>query len=93
MVQEADCRLYEHAIEYQTPERVFSQKELADQLDRAIQTLPPLYREAFILKHVEGLSYEEISDLLGVDRDALKMRVYKARTQLSLELVKLRGEG
>lgn len=93
MEQEAEHRLSDRVIEHRTPDRIFSQKELADQLDRAIRTLPPLYREAFILKHVEGLSYEEISDILGVNRDVLKMRVYKARTRLSQELVELRDGG
>jgi RNA polymerase sigma-70 factor (ECF subfamily) len=59
-------------------------------LDRAIQRLPPLYREAFVLKHVEGLSYEEMQEIVGVNADTLKMRVYKGRLQLSRELVELK---
>ena len=51
--------------------------------------MPPLYREAFILKHVEGLSYEEMQEILGVNGDTLKMRVYKGRVQLSRELAEL----
>jgi RNA polymerase sigma-70 factor (ECF subfamily) len=73
-------------IEEQTPERALSQRQVAEQLERAIQRLPPLYREAFVLKHVEGLSYEEMEDILGVNGDTLKMRVYKGRVQLCREL-------
>ncbi len=73
-------------IEEQTPERVLSQRQVAEQLERAIQRLPPLYREAFVLKHVEGLSYEEMEDILGVNGDTLKMRVYKGRILLCREL-------
>lgn len=76
----------EQMIEGRTPERLLSQQQVADQLDRAIQRLPPLYREAFVLKHIEGLSYEEMEELLGVNGDTLKMRVYKGRVQLSREL-------
>ncbi len=81
----ADDQLAEHT----TPERLVSQQQVAEQLDRAIQRLPPLYREAFVLKHVEGLSYEEMAMLLGVSGDTLKMRVYKGRVQLSRELAEL----
>jgi RNA polymerase sigma-70 factor (ECF subfamily) len=55
-------------------------------LEQAIQRLPPLYREAFVLKHIEGLSYEEMEAILGVNSDTLKMRVYKGRLQLNRDL-------
>ena len=78
------------AAEERTPERLLSQQQVAAQLDRAIQRLPLLYREAFVLKHVEGLSYEEMQEILGVNGDTLKMRVYKGRLQLSRELAELK---
>ena len=37
----------------------------------------------------QGLGYDEIRDILGVNRDALKMRVYKARTLLCRSLAHL----
>ena len=64
------------------PEQEVSRKQLASHMEGAIQDLPELYREAFILKHVEGLDYEEMATILNVNRDTLKMRVYKARVQL-----------
>jgi RNA polymerase sigma-70 factor (ECF subfamily) len=78
------------AAEERTPERLLSQQQVAEQLDRAIQRLPPLYRAAFVLKHVEGLSYEEMQEIVGVNADTLKMRVYKGRLQLSRELAELK---
>jgi RNA polymerase sigma-70 factor (ECF subfamily) len=78
------------AAEERTPELLLSQQQVAGQLDRAIQRLPPLYREAFVLKHVEGLSYEEMQEIVGVNADTLKMRVYKGRLQLSRELAGLK---
>ena len=78
-----------HVAEEQTPERLLSQQQVAQELERAIQRLPPLYREAFVLKHVEGLSYEEMEEILSVNGDTLKMRVYKGRLQLSRELASL----
>jgi RNA polymerase sigma-70 factor (ECF subfamily) len=82
--------LDDRAVEDRTPERLLSQQQVAAQLDRAIQRLPPLYREAFVLKHVEGLSYEEMQEILNVHADTLKMRVYKGRLQLSRELAELK---
>lgn len=78
-----------HVAEDRTPERLLSQQQVAQELEQAIQRLPPLYREAFVLKHVEGLSYEEMQEILGVHGDTLKMRVYKGRVQLSRELAEL----
>ncbi|MGH7232271.1 MAG: RNA polymerase sigma factor [Nitrospiraceae bacterium] len=61
--------------------------------DQTVQRLPLLHREAFILKHVEGCSYEEIGDILMVGRETAKMRVYKARRRLCEELIGLRDHG
>lgn len=86
---DADEELDLHVAEDRTPEQLLSQQQVAQELDQAIQRLPPLYREAFVLKHIEGLSYEEMEAILGVSGDTLKMRVYKGRVQLSRELAAL----
>lgn len=75
----------------ETPLLELERVELAGTLDRGIQALPPLYRESFVLKHVEGLDYDEMSAILGVNRDTLKMRVYKARNLLCRSLAHLDG--
>jgi len=75
----------------ETPHWELEQGELAWELDKSIQALPPLYRESFVLKHVEGLDYDEMSAILGVNRDTLKMRVYKARNLLCQSLAHLDG--
>jgi RNA polymerase sigma-70 factor, ECF subfamily len=53
----------------------------------AIAKLPPDQREAFLLKHVEDLSYEEMQELTGARIPALKMRVLRAREELRRLLV------
>jgi len=75
----------------ETPHWELEQAELAWELDKGIQALPQLYRESFVLRHIEGLGYEEMSAILGVHRDTLKMRVYKARTILCQSLAHLDG--
>ena len=48
------------------------------ELQRAIDALDPDQREAFLLKHVEQLSYDEMAAATGVGVSALKMRVKRA---------------
>jgi len=61
-------------------------KVLDDELGRAIRAatdaLPEGYREVFLLKDVEGLSYEEISEMVGISIPAVKSRLHRARLAL-----------
>jgi RNA polymerase sigma-70 factor (ECF subfamily) len=57
------------------------------QVERALATLSAEKREAFLLKHVEGMSYEEMAAATGERIPTLKMRVHRARTAL-LEALK-----
>ena len=52
----------------------------------ALDQLEPAYREAFLLKHVEDLSYEEMAELTGTGISALKMRVSRACERLRVML-------
>jgi RNA polymerase sigma-70 factor, ECF subfamily len=71
---------------YSTPDEELDRTELRDDLDRALAALAPSLREAFVMKHVEGRSYEEMADLLGTTVGALKMRVHRAREALQVLL-------
>lgn len=53
-----------------------------EEIDRALQQLRPEQREAFLLKYVEELGYEEMSRMTGVGVSALKMRVMRACDRL-----------
>jgi len=53
-------------------------EEMSEQIELALSKLPPDQREAFLLKYVEEMSYEEISEATGVSVPALKMRVKRA---------------
>jgi RNA polymerase sigma-70 factor (ECF subfamily) len=67
---------------YATPDDDLDRGQLRDDLDRALKALPPTLREAFVMKHVEGRSYEEMGELLNTTVGALKMRVHRAREAL-----------
>ncbi len=72
----------DQASGYATPDEDLDRTELRQDLDTALAQLAPSLREAFIMKHVEGRSYEEMADLLGTTVGALKMRVHRAREAL-----------
>jgi RNA polymerase sigma-70 factor, ECF subfamily len=55
-------------------------------IDRALQDLDEELREAFLLKHVEQLTYDEMSEATGVGTSALKMRVKRACDRLRAAL-------
>jgi RNA polymerase sigma-70 factor (ECF subfamily) len=55
-------------------------------IDRAVQKLPARYREAFELRDLQELSYDEIGDVLGVPVGTVKSRVNRARNLLKDEL-------
>jgi RNA polymerase sigma-70 factor (ECF subfamily) len=61
-----------------------------EEISRALATLSPPLREAFLLKHVEGLSYEEMVTITGASLSALKMRVARACEQLRTQLKDVR---
>ena len=52
----------------------------------AIASLPELYREPFVLKHAEGMSYRQIGDLLGLPTDTVETRLVRARRLLREKL-------
>lgn len=60
--------------------------EVARAVTAALAALPAPQREAFLLKHVEGYSYEEMAEMLGGSVSALKMRVMRAREALQAML-------
>jgi len=63
-------------------EATFERGEQIALVQRALTTLSADKREAFVLKHVEGLSYEEMAAVTGERIPTLKMRVHRAREAL-----------
>jgi len=68
------------------PASVEEGRELAARLARAIARLPEPQKEAFVLHHVEGWSFPEVSTALGVPEGSLRRRVFEARASLRLWL-------
>lgn len=60
--------------------------ELGQAIQQATDRLPEGYREVFLLKDVEGLSYEQIAELTGDSVPAIKSRLHRARLALREEI-------
>lgn len=67
-------------------------EELRGLLTSALQALPSEMRDAFLMKHHEGRSYDEMADLAGASISAMKMRVHRAREALQESLKTLVGD-
>ncbi len=57
-------------------------KLLAEKTRAALERLPDLYREAFVLRDLEELGTSEVADLLRVDAATVRQRVHRARLML-----------
>lgn len=72
----------------QTPEEAFSEAEIAGVLNAEIRRIPPLLRNVFLLREVEGKSMEEVAASLGITVAAAKSRLLRARLELRARLSK-----
>lgn len=72
----------EHTHELADSQDLAERLALRDTLGAALAGLPPLLREAFLLRHHLEYSYEEIAEVSGASVSAVKMRVLRAREAL-----------
>src|SRR5579883_927560 len=61
------------------PERELGQRELRDEIERALNALTEEQRSLILLKGVKNLSYEEIGDVLGQSENQVRGKLYRAR--------------
>jgi RNA polymerase sigma-70 factor, ECF subfamily len=63
-----------------------ARKEMNECIRRYIDNLPPPYRSAVVLSEDEGLTNQQIADVLGISLDTVKIRLHRARSRLRSEL-------
>ena len=61
--------------------------EIRGQIKQALFELEPHYRTVIVLKHLQGLSYREVAELIGVPEKTVKSRLFTARSRLRNILV------
>lgn len=69
-------------IDRHNPSDRFVQNEFFDELDRALQSLSPRQRRAFILSEFENLPYEQIAQIEGIKIGTIKSRINRAKKKL-----------
>ena len=70
----------------QSPEQAVMRTELARVLETAIGRLPEVFRPAFVLREIEGLSVAETAQALGLAEATVRTRLHRARLRLQAEL-------
>jgi RNA polymerase sigma-70 factor, ECF subfamily len=69
------------------PDDVVQQGEVRARLRRALETLPPAWRKAVVLRDLEELSYEEVAEQLDLPLGTVKSQISRGRSRLAAALV------
>jgi len=70
----------------ETPEAVLASKEIAAAVNSAIEALSEDLRQAVTLREIEGLSYEEIAEVMNCPIGTVRSRIFRAREAIALRL-------
>jgi RNA polymerase sigma-70 factor (ECF subfamily) len=73
-------------------DELYARRQLGQAVDRALEQLPPDYREVVLLRDVEGLTAPETAKVLGIKVQAVKSRLHRARAALRMQLAPALGE-
>jgi RNA polymerase sigma-70 factor, ECF subfamily len=69
-----------------TPESLLASKEIAAAVNAAIEALSDDLRQAVTLREIEGLSYEEIAEVMNCPIGTVRSRIFRAREAIALRL-------
>jgi RNA polymerase sigma-70 factor, ECF subfamily len=70
----------------ETPDAVLASKQIAAAVNSAIEALSEELRQAITLREIEGLSYEEIAELMDCPIGTVRSRIFRAREAIALRL-------
>ncbi|RZT09697.1 RNA polymerase sigma-70 factor, ECF subfamily [Duganella sp. CF402] len=76
----------EHLRDINTPESMLASKQIAQTVNAAMDALPVDLRTAIALREIEGLSYEEISDIMACPIGTVRSRIFRAREVIADKL-------
>ncbi len=75
----------------ETPEALLASKEIAQAVNAAIEALSEDLRQAIMLREIEGLSYDEIAELMNCPIGTVRSRIFRAREAIAQRLRPLLG--
>ena len=70
----------------ETPETILAAKEIAATVNSAMEALPEELRQAVTLREIEGLSYEEIAEVMNCPIGTVRSRIFRAREAISAKV-------
>ncbi|AJP48370.1 RNA polymerase sigma factor RpoE [Rugosibacter aromaticivorans] len=70
----------------ETPERLLMTKQIGETVNAVVEALPEDLRTALTLREIEGLSYEEIADVMDCPIGTVRSRIFRARDAIALKL-------
>ncbi len=70
------------AADQPDPEQASHSAEITRNVHLALKGLDPEYRALVVLKHLQGLSYREIAEIVGISEQRVKSRLFSARQKL-----------
>jgi RNA polymerase sigma-70 factor (ECF subfamily) len=82
---EPDARIEAAAVQ-DTPEEAVRRQEAIAKVQEALEELSREHREVVVLRDLEGMDYEQIGQLVGATREAVKSRLHRARGELAARL-------
>ncbi len=80
---EADHRPLEFEDNTYSPDDLFRKRHLREKVETAVSELPEHHRVVFVLRELEGKTYEEISEITGVTLGTVKSRLNRARNRFA----------
>lgn len=83
--QEAEFPLISR-VDGADPVDVVRRREIASRLQAALDALPPYHRGVIVMREIEGLSYEEMAQAMGVSKGTIMSRLFHARQKLQKAL-------
>lgn len=86
MTTEFDETRHSESVDEEHPEAALLRGAARDALGRALEQLPPEFREVIVLRELEGLSYREIGEVTGVPVGTVMSRLSRARERLERAL-------
>ncbi len=74
-----------------TPESILMSRQVAETVNGAMARLPEELRTAITLREIEGMSYDEIADVMNCPIGTVRSRIFRAREAIAAELRPLLG--